>query len=130
MIHSGVPVDSQDDNGYTALYWAAFTNHIEVVEELLKFDPDVNIQNRYHWTPLHAAAQVNSIDIMQVLLQRGAKPSIRNNKNQTALDVALEFNSQEAMRFLERYQVSEKGVLQRQMPGLQFLKTLIFSRTL
>ena len=56
MIHSGVPVDSQDDNGYTALYWAAYTNHIEVVEELLKFDPDVNIQNRYHWTPLHAAA--------------------------------------------------------------------------
>ena len=70
---------------------------------LLKFDPDVNIQNRYHWTPLHAAAQVNSTDIMQVLLQRGAKPSIRNNKNQTALDVAHEFNSQEAVRFLERY---------------------------
>ena len=34
MIHNGVPVDSQDEDGYTALYWAAFTNHIEVAAEI------------------------------------------------------------------------------------------------
>ena len=104
MVRSGVPIDVKDEDGYTALYWAAYTNHIDVVEELLEFGANVNIQNRYHWTPLHAAAQVNNTDIMQILLLRGgANPSITNNKRQTALDVAREFNMQEAVRLLERY---------------------------
>ena len=102
MLRVGVPVDIQDEHGYTALYWAVFCNHTEVVRVLLRKRVDVNVQNRYHWTPLHAAAQEDNTDIMKDLLKHGAKPSIQNSKGQTALDVARMFNKEGAARLLEK----------------------------
>ena len=96
---------SQDEYGYTALDWAVFSNHTEIVHKLLRKGADVKIQNRYHWTPLHAAAQEDNIDIMENLLQDGADASILNSKGQTALDVALMFNKERAAQLLERYWV-------------------------
>ena len=102
MLRVGVPIDIQDEHGYTALYWAVFCNHTEVVRVLLRKRADVNVQNRYHWTPLHAAAQEDNTDIMKDLLKHGAKPSIQNSKGQTALDVARMFNKEGAARLLEK----------------------------
>lgn len=96
---------SQDEYGYTALYWTVFSNHTEIVHKLLRKGADVNLQNRYHWTPLHAAAQEGNTDIIEDLLQDGADASILNSKGQTALDVALIFSKEEAARLLERYWV-------------------------
>ena len=103
MLRVGVPIDSQDENGYTALYWAVYSNHTEIVHKLLRKGADVNLQNRYHWTPLHAAAQEGNTDIIEDLLQDGADASILNSKGQTALDVALMFNKERAAQRLERY---------------------------
>ena len=102
MLRVGVLIDIQDGHGYTALYWAVFCNHTEVVRVLLRKKADVNVQNRYHWTPLHAAAQEDNTDIMKDLLKHGAKPSIQNSKGQTALDVARMFNKEGAARLLEK----------------------------
>ena len=103
MLRVGVPIDSRDEDGYTALYWAVFSNHTEIVHELLKKRADVNVQNRYHWTPLHAAAQEGHTGIMKDLLQNDADPSILNSKGQTAFDVALMFNQEGAAQLLEGY---------------------------
>ena len=108
MLRAGVPIDSRDKDGYTALYWAVFSNHTEIVHELLKKGADVNVQNRYHWTPLHAAAQEGNTDIMKDLLQNDADPSILNSKGQTALDVALMFNKEGAAQLLEGYWVNAR----------------------
>lgn len=102
LLRSGLPIDSQDENGYTALYWAVSSNHTDIVDELIRVGADVNIQNHHHWTPLHAAAQNNNTDIVEALLRHGAIPSIRNKKGQTALDVARMFNKEEAIRLLEQ----------------------------
>ena len=99
MLHGGMPINSRDKDGYTALYWAVFSNHTDVVDELLRNGADVNVRNSYDWTPLHAAAH-NNTDMMKVLLQHGAEPTIRNNRGETALDVARMFNGEEAIQRL------------------------------
>ena len=103
MLHGGIPIDSTDENGYTALYWATNSNHSEIVTELLKNRVDVNVQNGHGWTPLHTAAENNNTGIMIALLEHGADPSIRNIRGQTALDVARMFNREEVTQLLENY---------------------------
>ena len=101
MLHGGMPINSRDKDGYTALYWAVFNNHTEVVDELLGNGADVNVRNSsYDWTPLHAAAHSNNTDMIKVLLEHGAERSIRNNRGETALDVARMFNGEEAIQQL------------------------------
>ena len=101
MLRDGMPINSRDKDGYTALYWAVFNNHTEVVDELLGNGADVNVRNSsYDWTPLHAAAHNNNTDMMKVLLRHGAEPSIRNNRGETAFDVARMFNGEEAIQQL------------------------------
>ena len=41
MVLSEVPSDIQDEDGYTALYWAAFNHNIDIVDKLLKFGAHV-----------------------------------------------------------------------------------------
>ena len=103
MLRGGIPIDSTDENGYTALYWATNSNHTEIVTELLKNGADVNVQNGHGWTPLHTAADNNNTDIMITLLAHNADSSIKNIRGQTALDVARMFNRKEATRLLENY---------------------------
>ena len=103
MLRGGIPIDSTDENGYTALYRATNRNHTDIVTELLKNGADVNVQNGHGWTPLHTAAENNNTDMMIALLEHDADSSIMNIRGQTALDVARMFNREEATRLLENY---------------------------
>lgn len=100
MLRRGVPINSRDKHGYTALYWAVFSNHKDIVDELLQNGADVNVQNSYNWTPLHAAAHNSNTDMMKVLLRHGADPDIRNTRGETALDVVRMYNGEEAIQRL------------------------------
>ena len=103
MLHAGIPIDSTDENGYTAIYWATDSNHTDIITELLKNGADVNVQTGHGWTPLHTAADKNNVGIMITLLEHGADSSVRNTRGQTALDVARMFNREEAILLLENY---------------------------
>ena len=91
MLRVGVPVNSKDKDGYSALYWAVFNNATYIVEKLISSGADVNVRNDHYWTPLHAAAHNSNIEMMKFLLQHGADPLIRNNRSETALDIARMF---------------------------------------
>ena len=103
MLRAGIPIDSTDENGYTALYWATDSNHADIVSKLLKNGADVNVQTGHGWTPLHTAADKNNVGIMFTLRAHGADTSVRNIRGQTALDVARMFNREEAIVLLENY---------------------------
>lgn len=103
MLRAGIPIDSTDENGYTALYWATDSNHTDIVTKLLKNGADVNVQTGHGWTPLHTAADKNNVGIMITLLDHDADSSVRNIRGQTALDVARMFNREEAILLLENY---------------------------
>ena len=51
-IMNGANVNAKDNEGWTALIWAAIRGHIEVVEVLLKHGADVNAKNNNGRTAL------------------------------------------------------------------------------
>ena len=73
LLSAGVPVDSQDIIGRTALHHAAnWTGICGLTKVLLENKANVNLQDRFGATPLLAAIQQHTIDVIPVLLDAGA----------------------------------------------------------
>ena len=102
LLNEGVPVDSFNVSGWTALQSAARFNQTDVIHELLQRGADVNKRHRYIGrTALHWSARYNSTDAIRLLLQNGASTTIKDNKGRTPIDVAREHNHQEAVLLLQ-----------------------------
>jgi ankyrin repeat protein len=53
MLESGWPVDARGDHGATALHWAAWHGSREMVREILRFQPSLEIRSEeFDMTPL------------------------------------------------------------------------------
>ena len=59
MFHEGVPLNTVDQEGLTALLWAARYNRTDVVRFLLKNGAGKKKQDQYGMTALHYAASEN-----------------------------------------------------------------------
>ncbi|KAF3326179.1 ankyrin repeat domain-containing protein 2-like protein [Carex littledalei] len=55
LFSIGVPLDSKDSQGRTALHMAAANGHLAIVDYLIKNGADVNATNLEKNTPLHWA---------------------------------------------------------------------------
>ena len=102
MIDGGVPANTRDESGTTALHLASLNNHKDLVLVLLQKGADVNKQTDGGVTPLHWAAWTNSTDVISVLLQQGALVNISDNFGSTALDEARRWNNEEAVHLLKQ----------------------------
>ena len=60
-------IDAQEKDGYTAMHASAQKGHIEVVEQLIAYGGNVNIQALNGRTPIHLAAQKGHLDIVVCL---------------------------------------------------------------
>ena len=102
MLDGGMPVDSFDGYGRTALQQAARYNRTDVIHELLQRGADVNKRNRYDGlTALHWSAMNNRTDAIRLLLENGASTTIKDKKGRTPIDVARENNHQKAVLLLQ-----------------------------
>jgi len=73
LLCAGVPVDSQDIIGRTALHHAAnWAGVCGLTKVLLKHKASVNLQDRFGASPLLAAIGQHTIDVIPVLLDAGA----------------------------------------------------------
>ena len=103
MLDGGMPVDSFDGYGLTALQYAARYNRTDVIHELLQRGADVNKRNRYDGlTALHWSAMNNRTNAIRLLLENGASTTIKDKKGRTPIDFAREYNSQEALLLLQQ----------------------------
>ena len=79
------PVDiAKDDDGWTALMWAAHENALDVIRLLVKRGADVNAGGGYieqynaGIRPLMCAAQNNATDAVKLLIELGADVNARD----------------------------------------------------
>ena len=99
LIKAGVPVNSRDKMGRTALMLAvgSYDNWCpdKVAQLLLEYGADPNLQDNNGDTALHWLVRLpkcskENLKTMNLLLGYDADPTIRNNKGRAAFDVADE----------------------------------------
>ena len=103
MVQAGMPVDIDDEDGWTALFRAACYNRTDVVRYLLNNGANVNKQDSLGWTVLHHASRMNQTDVMRILLEHGARKDIKDKYGNTPIDLARPCNHKEAIDLLEQY---------------------------
>lgn len=89
LLHKGVPVDSRNSKGWTALQLSAKNGHCAIVETLLASGANVNTKDiDYSLTPLHGATLFGKLDVVKVLLQNGSLVDAKDINGATALHFA------------------------------------------
>lgn len=68
LLRSGIPINSQTQEGYTGLMLAAGRGQTNIVKFLLKERADVNMQAKHKETALHLAAGFGPTAMVELLL--------------------------------------------------------------
>ena len=84
-------INIPDSSESTALMFASYRGHEDIVHFLLRAGADIDEQNKNGTTPLIAAVGQNNERVVQILLDRGANPNERNNDGDTALMIAIRY---------------------------------------
>lgn len=80
--------DSVDDDGYTPLHRAAYTNNVDIARILIQYGANVDARTEYEWTPLHSAVKWSNAECAAFLLQHGADVNALSQGKQTPLHIA------------------------------------------
>jgi len=111
LHHNGAHLDVGDKDGDTLLHSPAWYGDVEMVQVLLDYKVDVNIQDDDGYAPLHYAsnsaffARIHNVvqslpDTVQLLLEHGADVNMRALDNSTPLHAATGNGSFEIVRML------------------------------
>ena len=103
LVKAGAPVNSPSRNDLkaTPLQSAAAARHTKIVEMLLKYRANPNVQEQGGYTALHAAAQNGDLETIRALLYGGADLTLRSDDGKTPLDLALKAGHSEAAKLLQ-----------------------------
>ena len=77
------------DWGWTALAMAAYNNHADIVDVLLRQGADTNAKDGDGLTPFQIAAKKGYAKTMEAFLYHGADPNMRDEKGKTPLLLVL-----------------------------------------
>jgi TonB family protein len=88
LANPDVDPDARDEDGWTALMYAARSDRPEFVTLLVKADANLDLQNEDGETALIIAVRRGRVDEARLLLMAGADESLRDAKGRTALDWA------------------------------------------
>ncbi len=86
----GVNIHAKDQDGFTALHWAAWSGMPHSAAMLIKAGLDINEKEANGYTPLMLAAMRGDDAMVKVLLQLGADTAAVNNTGKTAAQLADE----------------------------------------
>ena len=111
LILAGAKINGTDVAGHTALYWAAFNHHDELVHRLLNANADTEVCNSNGYRALHAALllikssspkeyQLQTYRILRMLIERGANIHATNNYGDSVLCAAAQTGLTAAVQIL------------------------------
>jgi hypothetical protein len=93
-------IDTPDERGWTAVLWAAWGGHKEVLEVLGQRGADLYAQSKDDVTPLGAAAGRGHRGVVELLLARGANVKAKDEDGNTALMAAARGGHEEVVKLL------------------------------
>lgn len=82
---NGETIDYQDGDKRSAIFYAVLSKSVEMVAQLLKSNPILDIKDNKGWSPLHYAAQNYLINTAALLLEHGAEIEIKDCYGNTPL---------------------------------------------
>ncbi|EAY10590.1 ankyrin repeat protein, putative [Trichomonas vaginalis G3] len=100
FLSHGANINEKDENGVTALHYAAENNSKETAEVLISHGANINEKNKNGVTALHYAALNNSKETAEVLISHGANINEKDENGVTALHYAALNNSKETAEVL------------------------------
>jgi ankyrin repeat protein len=94
-------IDTQDYNGYSALYYAIIREHPNIVKLLVEKGCQIELRdNRHYYTPLTQSMFPPQIEVFKYLLSKGANPNARTMYGLTPYIWAALFNKIDYMDLL------------------------------
>ena len=130
-------INSMDENGRTALYWACREDVLHIITFLIDHHADVNLSDRKNVSPLHLGAANGNRKACEILLNRNAQIDKTDSSGDTPLHYAVSYGQLEAVKCL-----IEKGasleiensrqrtpliVAAREMAGIEIVRLLVES---
>jgi ankyrin repeat protein len=100
QLAAGADVNAPENDGTSALLWAAYQSSPELVSMLLAAGADPNAANRFGVTPLLQASRYGDAATMRALLAGGADLARAERDSETPLMAAARAGSVEAVQLL------------------------------
>lgn len=109
LLKHGADVDSVDDDGDTALYYALSNGNVRIVEMLLNHGANPNLTGRSGPVLLFAADQ-GWVDVIATLIDHGATLDLRNSDGHAAIMLAAGGGKDDAIRLLRKHRADVNAV--------------------
>lgn len=92
--------NTKDEDGNSALHYAAKSNRWDIVVDLIDASSEINIRNRDGLTILHYAVNANQLETVKLLIKNGVNVNIADNFGKTAFHRAIKNRNFELIKFL------------------------------
>ena len=90
LLATGTSPDAKDDDGTTALMFAANFGYAEIAKTLIHAGANINASRKvYGLTPLMLASNAKQVDVMHLLIDQGVDVNSTNEDGSTALMAAV-----------------------------------------
>jgi len=93
-------INAIDNDGYTALHFAAAEGKLDAVEDLIKKGANIEAKTNNNYTPLHFAAVQGNLDVVKHLVEKGADVNTVDGGGDTALHFAAKEGHSDVIKHL------------------------------
>jgi ankyrin repeat protein len=100
LIGQSADINSTQEDGATAMHWAAYLGELDLARTLIDAGADVTVANRNGSTPLWLAATNGDAEMIRVLIDAGADPNEQLPLGRTPLMLVARSGNPEAVAVL------------------------------